>query len=156
MRNFRVTHKVLIEEIKKSIKEEMNFKIGIIKIDETYFNNNFTVSYQKDEYEIEFNATHKKMFFKKSENLKEAFHSIFLKHIDICELDEVYTVEGKWYIFLSIMLEVISEISIPNFKQNKEYKIRSLYDKKFERFFDNLSCLYAKKINEFNYSKYIN
>jgi hypothetical protein len=153
MEDYRDTHKMLIKKIKKSMKEEMKFKIGLIKFYGTEFRTNFIVYFQEDKFEAKFNISQKLMFFKKSDDFKTLFYNFYLKRIDIYELQKLYNEKGNWNIFLSIMLEIISEMSISNFKQTKEYKLRNLYDKEYELFFNNLVCLYADKINEYSYFK---
>lgn len=149
MKNPRETHTFLMARIKNSIKEEMKFEIGKTTSGATFFYNDFTVYSQQQKIQIEFCVCQKKMYFMGSENLGILFDDIFLKRNDIKELDELYNEKGNWFIFLSLVVEVVSEISIPNFEQTKEYKLRSLYDKNFEQLFNNLSCLYVDKINKY-------
>jgi hypothetical protein len=146
----RKTHKILMEKIKMFMKDEVRIEIGKTYSGTTFFYNDLTVYFRQEKFDIVFNAAQQKMFLMRSEYLEKLFHFIFLNNSDVKKLNESLNEKGRWYIFLSIILEIVAEISIGNFKQSKEYKLRSLYDKKYEQLFDNLSCLYIEKLNKYS------
>jgi hypothetical protein len=136
MKKLKKEHNLLmIEKIKHLFEGEIKWEFEKPKKELIFLNIKTKIFFHQELFEVELIIGRQKIFFANptdESSYEDRFYDIFLNLSD-GKIDESLEQEKENSLFTS----VITDLTLENYKQRKEYKMHSLYDTEFNQRFEN-------------------
>jgi hypothetical protein len=131
----------VIDKIKPLIKDDIEFTFEENNFDEDFFIIKTIIRFQRKKYTLDLCVGTRRSFFTNPPVNNELENLIYDEYqYSLRELGKTFGLLegllGGGRNRVRLLQDSLVELSIDTFKQSREYKIRSLYDKEYERFFD--------------------